>query len=161
MMVCRIWILKHIAQVLLLHWFNVWSCQCCSSSEISSEDQVCENTGYNCMFSCIALAVLSGLGCCWTHPASWFHLSFHAHWPHWFRRDNCGCPRRIPAFLPMVIKQGIKAIVCRNTSVSWISNDAAAKVLHCCPSHGSNQRDGFLKWRTLLGFLLRWTGIFC
>ena len=34
-----------------------------SSSEISSEDQVCLNTGYDLMFRDIALAVLSCLGC--------------------------------------------------------------------------------------------------
>ena len=40
-------------------------------SEISSEDQVCWNTGYDCMFGDIALAVLSGPGRRSTHPASW------------------------------------------------------------------------------------------
>ena len=53
---------ENIARVLLRHWFNGGSLQCCSSSEISSEDQVCENTGYYCMFCDTALAVLSCLG---------------------------------------------------------------------------------------------------
>ena len=38
---------------------------------------------------------LSGLGRCWTHPASWLHLSFlpfRGHWPYQCRSDNLGCP---------------------------------------------------------------------
>ena len=48
---------KERKRVRLLRRFNGWSRQCCSSSEISSEDQVCQNTGYIRMFGDIALGL--------------------------------------------------------------------------------------------------------
>ena len=50
-----------------------------SSSAISAEDQVCQNTGYDRMFGDIALALLSGLRRRQSHPESWLHLSFRGH----------------------------------------------------------------------------------
>ena len=56
----------------MFYWFRIrnstallvpkWVQTCCSSSAISFEDQVCQNTGYDCMFGDIALDVLSVLG---------------------------------------------------------------------------------------------------
>ena len=39
------------------------------TADISPEDQVCQNNGYDRMFGAIGLAVLSGLGRRSTHPA--------------------------------------------------------------------------------------------
>ena len=58
---------------------QLWVQRCCSSSVILSEDQVCENTGYDRMFGDIAFAVLSDLGRSSAHPESWPHLSFRGH----------------------------------------------------------------------------------
>jgi hypothetical protein len=66
------------------------------------------------------LAVLSGLGCRYTHPGRWIHLPFRGHWPYRLRSNNGSCSRtndwqlsiyprrRIPAFIP----HGIKASLC-------------------------------------------------
>ena len=56
------------AALLLLLFF------CSSPSEISSQDQVCWNTGYARMSGGSALAVLSGLGRRFTHPETWLRL---------------------------------------------------------------------------------------
>ena len=72
------------------------------------------------MFAAIGLAVLSGLGCRYTHPGRWIHLPFRGHWPYRLRSNNGSCSRtndwqlsiyprrRIPAFIP----HGIKASLC-------------------------------------------------
>ena len=61
---------------------------CCSSSVISSEDQVCQNTGYYHTFWDIASAFFSSLWHHKTHYVSWLHLSFCGHWPYLFRSNN-------------------------------------------------------------------------
>ena len=64
LLLCRFWILIRFQVARYLRFFLVcwWFRQYCSSSVISSEDQICKNTGYNRMFRAIDLAVLSGLG---------------------------------------------------------------------------------------------------
>ena len=52
LVLCRFWIWKRVARVQLLRRFDGGSRQCSSSSsEISSEDQVCQNTGYDRIFA--------------------------------------------------------------------------------------------------------------
>ena len=77
------------------------------------------------MFAAIGLAVLSGLGCRYTHPGRWIHLPFRGHWPYRLRSNNCSCSmtnawqlstfprRRIPAFIP----HGIKASLCADVRI--------------------------------------------
>jgi hypothetical protein len=74
------------------------------------------------MFGAIGLAVLSGLGCRYTHPGHWNHLPFRGHWPYLLGSNNVSCSRtndwqlstyfrrtgRIPVFIPY----GIKASLC-------------------------------------------------
>ena len=91
------------------------------------------------MFAAIGLAVLSGLGCRYTHPGRWIHLPFRGHWPYRLRSNNGSCSRtndwqlsiyprrRIPAFIP----HGIKASLCVGRPVP--SPDAPTPVATSSP----------------------------
>ena len=69
-----------------LHIFKGGGCgaaQCCSCSAISSEDQVCWNTGYYCMLEILCWLIL--LGKFWPETLlnslwKFFYLSFHGYW---------------------------------------------------------------------------------
>ncbi len=109
-------------------------------------------------FGAIGLAVLSGLGCRYTHPGCWIHLPFRGHWPNRLRSNNGSCSRtkdwqlstyprrRIPAFISHGIKAGlcvVLVVVFVDTTVTYFK---ASKSLerwfqHCsmiCVPHSND-----------------------
>ena len=113
---------------------------------ISSEDQVCWNTGYDRIFGVIGFAVHFGLGSCL--PGCWLHLSFRGHLPYLFRSDDGSCSelapgllqanvwqfptyprRRIPFFLPFGIKVSCVDCVCAMWPAIFQPSRSAAPTL--------------------------------
>ena len=94
---CWFWMLKRIAQVLLLHRFN------------GGPDSVVLLLRFFLKMPGVSVRILDTMLClgtwlwlfsqaCYALKVTlegWLHLSFHGHWPicpHWFRCYNCGCP---------------------------------------------------------------------
>ena len=78
---------RRVARARLLGRLDGGSRHCSSSSAMSSEDQICDNDGYDRVFG--ALLWLFSL-CCSRHESR-LNLSFHGHRLYRFRRDNRGC----------------------------------------------------------------------